>query len=210
MPGRPPSVRPGDTWPGSRLRAVEDVGTDGRGARVWRCLCDPALGGCGGTVDAPADRLRGGNTRSCGCLAVELAEARRADQTDHEQRAEVLRLVGEGLSRRAAGARLGIHPSRVTQLLRKEGVPAARPEPAVAVGREFGRLRVLAEAGRRGRQRLWRCLCDPRLGGCGSETAATTGALRDVARKRKGGKRSCGCLLAESRRRGEYRSGRND
>lgn len=40
-----------------------------RGKRSqWRCVCD-----CGGLVTAAIDRLKSGNTRSCGCLQKEVA-----------------------------------------------------------------------------------------------------------------------------------------
>lgn len=70
------------------------------------------------------------------------------------------------------------------------------------IGRRFGMLVVLAEAGRRRRARLWRCVCD-----CGQETFATTGSLN------AGSKVSCGCTPSgrKNRRHGlshspEYRA----
>jgi hypothetical protein len=65
-------------------------------------------------------------------------------------------------------------------------------------GREYGRLRVLgrgrteARVGKDGRPRgtrpLWRCLCDPRLGGCGAEVQVAGNHLRN-----DGDVTSCGC-----------------
>lgn len=34
----------------------------------WRCICDPAFGGCGREVSVVGTSLRKGLTRSCGCL----------------------------------------------------------------------------------------------------------------------------------------------
>lgn len=36
--------------------------------RIYRCLCDPALGGCGTQHTVLASRLLAGTTRSCGCF----------------------------------------------------------------------------------------------------------------------------------------------
>lgn len=72
----------------------------------------------------------------------------------------------------------------------------------------FGRLRAIEPAGRSiQRGVLWRCLCDPALGGCGLEALVVAAALRS------GGVQSCGCLLRENalryRVRGDRR-GRRD
>ena len=62
------------------------------------------------------------------------------------------------------------------------------------IGQEFGRLTVKArvprEPGAPGQAR-WLCLCDPRLGGCGTMKTIGSSALRS------GATRSCGCLLSE-------------
>lgn len=50
------------------------------------------------------------------------------------------------------------------------------------VGERFGQLRVLSEAGRRGKQRLFNCICD-----CGKECVKQLGNLRS------GHTKSCGC-----------------
>lgn len=38
---------------------------------VWKCLCDPAKGGCGNIVYVMTYNLTNGNTKSCGCLQKE-------------------------------------------------------------------------------------------------------------------------------------------
>lgn len=45
------------------LIAVERVANDARGRTRWRCVCD-----CGNEHTVSATCLRGGSTRSCGCL----------------------------------------------------------------------------------------------------------------------------------------------
>lgn len=64
------------------------------------------------------------------------------------------------------------------------------PTPLDLTGQTFGRWRVLGAAGRNGhRQRLWQCLCDPELGGCGRLAERTAPDLRKSL--------SCGCLRGE-------------
>ncbi len=52
----------------NRLIALHDVGSDKKKDRLWECLCD-----CGKFTVVPAYRLKGGITKSCGCLQKELA-----------------------------------------------------------------------------------------------------------------------------------------
>jgi hypothetical protein len=60
-------------------------------------------------------------------------------------------------------------------------------------GREFGRLTVKArDYSKMTGQTRWLCLCDPRLGGCGTLTTVGSSALRT------GGTKSCGCWRRES------------
>lgn len=53
-------------------------------------------------------------------------------------------------------------------------------------GQRFGKLVVLAFAGHKGDERVWRCQCD-----CGKESVVPTVSLRH------GNTRSCGCLSGE-------------
>ena len=50
---------------------------------LWRCLCDPELGGCGRETFVIGSNLRYGHTVSCGCLRDEKAKER-------------LRVIGKG------------------------------------------------------------------------------------------------------------------
>lgn len=42
----------------------------------WRCLCDPARGGCGRETVVIAHALKNGTTKSCGCLRAEKSAER--------------------------------------------------------------------------------------------------------------------------------------
>jgi len=55
-----------------RLMAVEDVGTNRHSQSQWLCQCD-----CGGEKVASINALRGGQTRSCGCLRKNRARQKR-------------------------------------------------------------------------------------------------------------------------------------
>lgn len=55
-------------------------------------------------------------------------------------------------------------------------------------GRRFGKLTVVSEAGHRGKNVAWLCICD-----CGKETIARANHLRSGARV------SCGCRRSESK-----------
>ena len=49
-----------------RLTVVERAQDARRGLATWRCECI-----CGEVVNVPGSSLRNGNTKSCGCLALE-------------------------------------------------------------------------------------------------------------------------------------------
>ena len=57
------------------------------------------------------------------------------------------------------------------------------------VGKKFGRLTVVSEAGTKNRVKYWNCVCE-----CGETTTARTNSLTS------GEKRSCGCLMRETQK----------
>ena len=54
-----------------RLTAIECVGKNRANYAMWRCRCD-----CGKETTVASNSLRSGNTRSCGCLSVDLSTSR--------------------------------------------------------------------------------------------------------------------------------------
>jgi len=52
----------------AKLTVLYRVENDNRGNACWRCQCS-----CGNQKTIPGARLRGGHTRSCGCLVKETA-----------------------------------------------------------------------------------------------------------------------------------------
>lgn len=86
-------------------------------------------------------------------------------------------------------AEFGCSPTTVCNRLRRVGIPLrdTAPEPVVEVGGQYGRLTVVAEAGRtNGGARRYDCICE-----CGTRTVASGGRLAS------GYHQSCGCLQRE-------------
>jgi hypothetical protein len=54
-----------------RLLVKERAGSSRRGKAAWLCTCD-----CGSTIITTGDHLRTGNSKSCGCLSVDMFVAR--------------------------------------------------------------------------------------------------------------------------------------
>lgn len=69
-----------------RLVAIECIGVDNEKRALWRCRCD-----CGRETIVQGKSLRSGNTKSCGCLNLDLATSRIvALNTTHGQSHSVL------------------------------------------------------------------------------------------------------------------------
>ena len=67
-----------------------------------------------------------------------------------------------------------------------------RTATEIPTGTRFGRLIVMARAGRKNGQATWRCRCS-----CGTEVVVAGGNLRKQSKPT----RSCGCLNDETRKR---------
>jgi hypothetical protein len=76
-----------------RLRVLEREQVPYSAAAQWRCLCDPAFGGCGNVRVIRGGALRAGQVKSCGCLRRE----RRSPDTITPK--NVVRLKARGLVR---------------------------------------------------------------------------------------------------------------
>lgn len=60
-----------------RLMVIEDSGKRNHKIVMWKCQCD-----CGNVCEVRSDKLRSGNTQSCGCLQQEVA-SRPSDQHEN-------------------------------------------------------------------------------------------------------------------------------
>jgi len=67
--GRPPQLLVGKVF--ERLTVIALDRVDAHGTYFWRCACS-----CGAETVVPVSLLKKGITRSCGCLAAEMASAR--------------------------------------------------------------------------------------------------------------------------------------
>ena len=78
-----PAVTPGETYGRLTVLAEDVTSVRGRGGkRCWLCLCE-----CGGTIVVQQSNLRGGRTRSCGCLRRQAtAEYNRRTKRTHGMR----------------------------------------------------------------------------------------------------------------------------
>ncbi len=74
----------------SRLLVLEFAGRNGQRNSLWRCVCD-----CGSTAIVTEYRLKNSTTRSCGCLARELASIRVRNLVRTRQRGYRLNLTAE-------------------------------------------------------------------------------------------------------------------
>lgn len=175
--------------------------------RVWACACD-----CGEQKNVSTSSLRGGTTKSCGCMVRERALARWAKVQAQGRRvvaAGWLDLIGRRFKRllviglkkatprtwlcacdcgrlvdaTAHQLRAGYKPS--CGCLRREYLAdlGERKVRAIPPGERFGRLVVMARA-RTGRRGAawWTCQCD-----CGSVAIVRGTSLR------AGTTQSCGC-----------------
>lgn len=75
-----------------RLRVIRRSGKNQNRRPVWRCVCE-----CGKVAEIPADSLRKGSTKSCGCLRVETARKRK---TTHGMAGSLEHLIWKQMRRR--------------------------------------------------------------------------------------------------------------
>lgn len=175
--------RRGHAWPKNQAmrQAVQDLRHQrlsyreiGRqlgisGERVRQLLADV---GCAGPIGLP----------TCHKIDVDVKELRR--------------LYDQGFNTQRIGRSLGVSGMTVIKRAREIGLEVGHDHrKAVLDARDLGRQNgflVVLEIERPGRDRLFVCLCDSRLGGCG--------LMHTVAAGNFGRTRSCGCLAVGRRR----------
>lgn len=75
-----------------RLTVIDEAGSAKSGNKLWKCQCD-----CGNISVVSGSRLRGGYTKSCGCISREILTAR---NTTHGQRNTRLYRIWHGMKSR--------------------------------------------------------------------------------------------------------------
>ncbi len=176
----------------------------GRSFLQWTCLCD-----CGNTATIIGMSLKSGASQSCGCLHLEAIRTVRGPAIDLVGRQfnslTVLRYAGHSTTRKrnqsqwdcqcVCGARTIVTGGDLTKGSTK-GCGCLRAVAGVErrldlTGHRYGKLTVIKSAGTRSLSgsdyTQWECLCD-----CGKMCIVRTSEMR------KGGTRSCGCLVYES------------
>ncbi len=154
------------------------------GYTVWRCRCD-----CGGEVLLDTRCLQRGTVTDCGCVSrvkpgqKDITGRRFGMLTALEPTGETR--YGTAVWRCACdcGGEISVPLHQLTAGCRKSCGCLSSHRIKDLTGRRFGRLIVLAYAGKRDGMHRWRCLCD-----CGRETVVGQTPLLS------GRTKSCGCL----------------
>lgn len=154
---------------------------------VWLCRCD-----CGGEILLDTRCLQRGTVTDCGCVSKvrpgqrDITGLRFGRLTAVEPTGETVRGSAVWLCRCDCGGEVHAPLHQLTAGYRKSCGCLGHPARKDYVGRRFGRLTVVAYAGKRDGMHRWRCLCD-----CGRETVVGQTLLQN------GKTKSCGCLQSE-------------
>lgn len=167
-----------------KLTVAAATGQRKNGYTVWRCVCD-----CGGEVLLDTRCLQRQTVTDCGCVTKvkpgqrDIAGQRFGRLTAVEPTGETL--YGTVVWRCVCdcGGEAYVPLRQLTAGYRKSCGCLSRPGLKDFVGKRFGRLTVVAYAGKRDGMHRWKCLCD-----CGKETIVGQTLLQS------GKTKSCGCL----------------
>ena len=157
------------------------------GYTVWKCNCD-----CGGTIFLDTRCLQRGKITDCGCISktrpgqkditgMRFGKLVAVEPTDIRDGGTVV-----WRCRCDCGKEILTSLHQLCSGYRKSCGCLSHPAIKNFVGKRFGRLVVLAYAGKRGGMHRWRCRCD-----CGKETVVGQTLLQT------GKTKSCGCLQSE-------------
>lgn len=182
-----------------KLTVIERADNTSRGNTRWRCKCD-----CGNEKIALGYDLTHGRTVSCGCINVGKVSPNRLDIVGEKYNTLTVISRNKELSKPNAtywncvcdcGAQVTISNSNLRHKKKPShrGCPLKEPPYNFIdlTNKKFGRLLVVEQYGRDAKGKIqWKCKCD-----CGGEKIATSVSL-------SGGRiASCGCLLAEQRKK---------
>lgn len=176
-----------------KLVAIEIVGKDKTGCKMWRCLCD-----CGNETVVRSSNLTLGRNKSCGCQVGKYKQENLAGR--RFGKSTVIGNVGTNKRQESLWEckcdcgntfvttynKLNSGHTKSCGCLLKEAVS----EHIDLIGKRFGRLTVIQHLEMKEREtpeKAWRCKCD-----CGNEKDVTTSNLVG------GAVVSCGCYLSET------------
>lgn len=155
---------------------------------VWLCRCD-----CGGSILLDTRALQRGAIRDCGCGKIKPGmkdlTGRRFGRLVCLEPTEQRAKSGGTIWRCQCdcGSICLAVSTQLTHGYKKSCGCWGHPPLKDLVGKRFGRLTVLAYAGKRAGMHRWKCRCD-----CGEETIVGQTLLQS------GKTKSCGCLQAAS------------
>lgn len=156
----------------------------------FKCVCD-----CGKMVIVRGAYLLSGHTKSCGCAHQSAATSKIKDLTGHRfGHLVVTKYMGRSLWEAVCDCgKVGIYNGR--HLREGETKTCGCRTGESMIGKRFGRLVVLEEAGlyqtpNGSTYRQYKCLCD-----CGNTVTTLGNSLRS------GDTRSCGCLVSETNKK---------
>lgn len=167
------------------LTAVEKTTERKNGYVIWKCLCD-----CGESVELDTRCLQRGTVTDCGCVSV--VRPGMLDLTGQRfGKLVCLELYNEkdkrGNTQWVCQCDCGnTCIAAVPQLksgYKKSCGCLSHPPLKNYVGKKFGKLTVIAYAGKRAGMHRWKCICE-----CGNETIVGQTLLQT------GKTKSCGCL----------------
>lgn len=155
---------------------------------VWKCRCD-----CGGVRELDTRCLHRGRVTDCGCLSK--VDPGQRDLTGRRFGRLVCLAPTDSRSQKGdviwscrcdCGSLCDVAGTRLTGGEKKSCGCAGHPARKELEGRRFGKLTVIAYAGKRAGMHRWRCRCD-----CGGETEVGQTLLQS------GKTKSCGCLQTQ-------------
>jgi len=176
-----------------RLIVVRLSKIDKWGASHWWCQCE-----CGEVKSIAGKSLKGGTTKSCGCLRKATTSKRAGKDLTGQKRGRltIVKLLGVEDKQRVwechceCGAIVFLTTSRLWKTkscgcLSRD--TTSQMMKADLVGEKRGRLTIVKSLGvnKHGKQE-WLCLCE-----CGNQHIADTGALNS------GNTKSCGCYMRD-------------
>lgn len=170
-----------------RLTVVEPTEKRKRNYIVWLCRCD-----CGGEIMLDTRCLQRQTITDCGCVSMvkpgqrDIAGMRFGKLTAIKPSGQVIRGSVVWLCRCDCGGEVYAPLPQLTSGYRKSCGCLSHPARKNYVGKRFGRLSVIAYAGKQGGMHRWKCVCD-----CGNETIVGQTLLQT------GKTKSCGCLQSE-------------
>lgn len=183
----PARARIGIGYRVGKLTVAAPTGERKNGYTVWRCVCD-----CGGEILLDTRCLQRGTVTDCGCIS-KVKPGQRDITGMRFGKLTAIAPTGESIRGAAVwrcvcdcGGEVRAPLSQLISGRRKSCGCLGHPARKDYIGKRFGRLTVVAYAGKQKGMHRWKCRCD-----CGGEVIVGQTLLQT------GKTKSCGCLQSE-------------